>query len=140
MGNDAPISALSDKPNGRLLRELDSSLEVLLHLHRQFIETCGAAGTALDLSGFDLRTDGGLGGACLTMITARSTVFYGLDLSSTAMQAARCAQADFRDCRFDNADLRGIVLTGAMLDGASMQGAKLRTLVLNGTRRMASDL
>ena len=73
--------ALSDKPNGRLVAELHTSLDELLRLHRQFIESCGAAGSALDLSGFDLRTAGAFAGACLTMLTAHNAVFYGLDLS-----------------------------------------------------------
>lgn len=131
---------LSDKPNGRLLGELHASLEELLRLHREFIESCGAAGTALDLSGFDLRSEGALTGACLTMMTAQNAVFYGLDLSHAALQAARCTATDFRDCRFDGADMRGIVLSGAMLNGASMQGANLHELVINDTRRMQSDL
>ena len=97
----------------------------------QFIESCGASGAALDLSGFDLRNVGALAGACLTMLTARHAVFYGLDLSGPGLQAARCAEADFRDCRFDGADMRGIVLSGALLNGASMQGAKLRALVID---------
>jgi uncharacterized protein YjbI with pentapeptide repeats len=132
--------ALSDKPNGRLLEELHSSLDELLRLHRQFIESSGAAGSALDLSGFDLRTAGAFAGACLTMLTAHNAVFYGLDLSRTEMQAAQCAAADFRDCRFDGADLRGIVLSGANLNGASMRGARLRGLVIDPSRRMQSDL
>jgi uncharacterized protein YjbI with pentapeptide repeats len=132
--------ALSDKPNGRLLGELDVGLDELLRLHREFIESCGAAGAALDLSGFDLRNAGRLAGACLTMLTAQNAVFYGLDLSRAALQAARCAGADFRDCRFDGADMRGIVLSGAMLNGASLRGADLRALVIDGTRRMPSDL
>ena len=132
--------ALSDKPNGRLVDELHASLDELLRLHRQFIESCGAAGSALDLSGFDLRTAGEFAGACLTMVTAHNAVFYGLDLSRTEMQAAQCAEADFRDCRFDGADLRGIVLSGANLNGASMRGARLRGLVIDPSRRMQSDL
>jgi uncharacterized protein YjbI with pentapeptide repeats len=131
---------LSDKPNGRLIGELDASLEELLLRHREFIETSGATGAALDLSGFDLRTEGALTGACLTMMTARHAVFYGLDLSRAALQAARCAETDFRDCRFDGADMRGIVLSGAMLSGASMQGANLHELVIDNARRMQSDL
>ena len=131
---------LSDKPSGRLLGELNTSLEELLRLHRTFIESSGAAGTALDLSGFDLRSAGALAGACLTMLTAPLAVFYGLDLSNTALQAARCAKADFRECRFDGADMRGIQLAGATLNGASMQGVKLRALVMGDKRRMQSDL
>jgi uncharacterized protein YjbI with pentapeptide repeats len=126
--------ALSDKPNGRLLEELHSSLGELLQLHRQFIASSGAAGSALDLSGFDLRTAGAFAGACLTMLTAHNAVFYGLDLSRAEMQAAQCADADFRDCRL------GIVLSGANLNGASMRGARLRGLVIDPSRRMQSDL
>ena len=133
-------NALTDKPNGRLLDELHAGLPELLSLHRRFIESCGAAGAALDLSGFDLRGAGVLADACLTMFTARKTVFYGLDLSRAALQAARCPEADFRDCRFDGADLRGIALPGALLNGASMKGAKLCSLVLGSGRLMASDL
>jgi len=56
----------------------------------EFIESCGAAGAALDLSGFDLRGAGVFAGVCLTMLTAPRAVFYGLDFSGTALQAARC--------------------------------------------------
>ncbi len=131
---------LSDKPSGRLLGELNASLDELLRLHMEFIESCGAAGAALDLSGFDLRGAGVFAGVCLTMLTASRAVFYGLDFSGTALQAARCPKADFRDCRFDGADLRGIVLTGATLNGASMRGVKLRALAIDDARRMVSDL
>jgi uncharacterized protein YjbI with pentapeptide repeats len=132
--------ALSDKPNGRLLDELPAGLDELLHLHRQFVASCGAAGAALDLSGFDLRGAGSLAGTCLTMLTANQAVFYGLDLSHCELQAAACAGADFRDCRLDGADMRGIVAGGAMLDCASLRSANLRALVINDTRRMNADL
>jgi uncharacterized protein YjbI with pentapeptide repeats len=132
--------ALSDKPNGRLPDELPASLDELLRLHRQFVASCGAAGRALDLTGFDLRGAGSLAGACLTMLTAHDAVFYGLDLSHCELQAARCSGADFRDCRLDGADMRGIVATGAMLDCASMRGANLCALVIHDTRRMHADL
>jgi uncharacterized protein YjbI with pentapeptide repeats len=131
---------LSDKPSGRLLAELNATLEELLRKHREFIDTCGAAGTALDLSGFDLRKAGAFAGTCLTMLIAPQAVFYGLDLSGTALQAARCAKADFRGCRLDGADLRGIDLAGATLNGASMRGVKLRALVMGAGKRMHSDL
>ena len=103
---------LSDAPGGRLVAELGVGLEELLRRHLAFIGSNGAEGGPLDLSGFDLRGNGSLAGACLTMATARKAVFYGLDLSGAAMQAAKCKEADFRDCRLDEADLRGIDLTG----------------------------
>ena len=131
---------LSDKPSGRLLGELDTSLAELLRLHGEFITSCGTSGAALDLSGFDLRGAGQFAGVCLTMLTAQRAVFYGLDLSRAALQAARCAEADFRDCRLDGADLRGIVLAGATLNSASMRGVKLRSLAIDDARTMPSDL
>ncbi len=132
--------ALSDKPNGRLVTELDVGLDELLRLHRLFVESCGTSGQALDLGGFDMRSAGALTGAFLTMLKARHTVFFGLDLSHAAMQSACCDEADFRDCTLDAADMRGIVLTGAMLSGASMQGAKLQSLMMDAGQRMQSDL
>lgn len=131
---------LSDKPSGRVLGELSTSLEELLRLHREFVRSCGASGVALDLSGFDLRGADALAGACLTMLTARHAVFYGLDLSRVELQAACCPGADFRDCRLDGADLRGIVLAGSQLDNASMQAVKLRPLAIDATHQMHSDL
>lgn len=131
---------LSDKPSGRVLGELNAGLEELLRQHREFVASCGAAGAALDLSGFDLRGSDAFAGACLTMQTARHAVFYGIDLTRTELQAACCPGADFRDCRLDGADMRGIVLAGATLNNASMQGVKLNALVIDDTRRMQSDL
>ena len=86
---------LSDAPGGRLVAELGVSLEELLRRHLAFIGSNGAEGAPLDLSGFDLRGNGSLAGACLTMATARKAVFYGLDLSGRRMQAARCKERRF---------------------------------------------
>src|SRR5581483_8038646 len=115
--------ALTDAPSGRQVGELEVTLDELLRRHLAFIGSNGAEGAALDLSGFDLRGNGSLVGACLTMATAPDAVFYGLDLSRAAMQAARCARADLRDCTLDEADLRGIDLAGAKLNGASLRNA-----------------
>ena len=117
-----------------------AGLEELLHRHLAFIGSNGAEGARLDLSGFDLRGSPSLAGGCLTMVTARKAVFYGLDLSRVALQAAKCAGSDFRDCRLDEADLRGIDLTGARLNGASLRNANLRSLKLGEGRAIHADL
>jgi uncharacterized protein YjbI with pentapeptide repeats len=132
--------ALSDAPSGRLISELGLSLEELLRRHLAFIGSSGAEGASLDLSGFDLRGNPSLAGACLTMVTARRAVFYGLDLSRAAMQAAKCEKADFRDCCLDEADLRGIDLVGAKLNNASLRNANLRSLKLGVGREIHADL
>lgn len=131
---------LSDKPSGRLLSELNASIEQLLRRHRQFIESSGAAGSPLDLSGFDLRGAGAFTAACLTMLKASGAVFYGLDLSHCELQAALCAKADFRGCRLDGADMRGINLSSATLNGASLRSVRLSPLLISGERRMQADL
>jgi uncharacterized protein YjbI with pentapeptide repeats len=131
---------LSDAPVGRLISELGVGLEELLRRHLAFIGSSGAEGAPLDLSGFDLRGSLPLAGACLTMVTARQAVFYGLDLSRAALQAAKCAGADFRDCRLDEADLRGIELKGARLNNASLRNANLRSLKLGEGREIHADL
>jgi uncharacterized protein YjbI with pentapeptide repeats len=131
---------LSDAPGGRLVAELGVGLEELLRRHLAFIGSNGAEGAPLDLSGFDVRGNGSLAGACLTMATARKAVFYGVDLSGVALQAARCKEADFRDCRMDDADLRGIELNGARLNGASLRNVDLRSLILDEGREIHADL
>ena len=121
-------------------RRAGVGLEELLRRHLAFIGSNGAEGAPLDLSGFDLRGNASLAGACLTMATARKAVFYGLDLSGAALQAGRCKEADFRDCRLDEADLRGIELIDAKLNGASLRNADLRSLLLDEGREIHADL
>lgn len=74
------------------------------------------------------------------MLTAPRGVFYGVDLSRAALQAARCAGGGFRDCRLDTPDLRGIDLNGAKLNGASLRGADLRSLTLGANRQLHANL
>jgi uncharacterized protein YjbI with pentapeptide repeats len=132
---------LSDKPHGRLVSELGVSLEDLLRRHLDFIKCSGTAGDRLDLSGFDLRGAGAtLTGACLTMATAADAVFYGLDLTFAAIQASKCPGADFRNCKLDEADMRGICLTGAKLNNASLRNVNLRALRLEKGMQMPADL
>jgi len=131
---------LSDKPRGRLIGELDSSLEELFRRHRQFIDSSGAAGALLDLSGFDLRGSGPWVGACLTLAKASGAVFYRLDLTRAELQAAKCQGGDFRNCRLDEADMRGICLAGSRMNNASMRKVDLRALQMDQGRRMPADL
>jgi uncharacterized protein YjbI with pentapeptide repeats len=131
---------LSDQPGGRLLAELEEGLDDLLRLHLQFVGSNGATGRPLDLSGFDLRHAPSLAGACLTMVTARKAIFYGLDLGRVAIQAAKCDSADFRNCRLDAADMRGIQLAGARLNNASLREVDLRSLRIDAERQMHTDL
>ncbi len=131
---------LSDKPRGRLLSDLHVSLEELLRLHRAFIASVGAGGAPLDLDGFDLRGSGPWAGACLTMLKASGAVFYQLDLTRAALQAAKCQGSDFRGCRLDAADMRGICLAGSRMNGASMRRVDLRALQMEQGRRMPADL
>src|SRR5579885_2449747 len=48
--------ALTDKLAGRSLEELGQPLEQLVRLHETWVQSFGAEGRQLDLSGFDLRT------------------------------------------------------------------------------------
>jgi uncharacterized protein YjbI with pentapeptide repeats len=131
---------LTDQSPGRLLAELDASLEELLARHRRFVESHGAAGAQLDLAGFDLRGSGPWVAACLTMAKVPGAVFYKLDLSRAQMQAAGCRGGDFRSSRLDGADMRGICLAGSRMAYASMRGADLRTLQIDHGRQMPVDL
>jgi uncharacterized protein YjbI with pentapeptide repeats len=139
-GSDMEDS-LSDKPQGRLLTQQSESLQELLRRHLEFINTMGAAGQLLDISGFDLRMSGGSWvKACLSMAKASSAVFYKLDLTEAALQMAKCDGADFRNCRLDKADLRGISLKGARLNNASMRKVDLQPMQMGRGIRVAANL
>jgi uncharacterized protein YjbI with pentapeptide repeats len=131
---------LSDKPQGRLLGELAVSVDELRRGHLRFIASHGATGALLDVSGFDLRGSGSWAGACLTMAKAVGTVFQRLDLSRAALQAAKCQRADFRNCRLDEADMRGVCLEGARLNNASMRKVDLRALQMDAGGQIGADL
>src|SRR5262249_44205281 len=75
---------LTDKPAGRPLSELPAPLSALIAEHKLWVESFGAAGRKLDLSGFDLRGAGGLAGAALAMMKANGAVLFGLDLDGAA--------------------------------------------------------
>jgi uncharacterized protein YjbI with pentapeptide repeats len=127
---------ITDPPRGRPVEKLAD----LLEWHLQFLDTKGASGRFLNLDGFDLRGAQTLAGARLSLMQAHNAIFSGLDLTGAELQAARCKGGDFRKCRFDEADLRGICLAGAKLDGASLRKADLRPVRIASGPPIVTDL
>ncbi len=126
--------ALTDKPVGRVIAELGRSLEELLADHIAWVGSGGARGTALDLSGFDLRHAPSLAHTCLTMLRASGATLYGLDLTGVQLQAAVLDGADMRGCNMTEGDLRGVNLRNAKLNNANLRRINLRPLVFDEHR------
>jgi uncharacterized protein YjbI with pentapeptide repeats len=131
---------LTNAQAGHALRTLGRPLEELVGLHQLWVQTFGAEGKQLDLSGFDLRTATELSRGSLPMLRASRAVFFGLDLDGAGLQAAQLDGADLRSCRLARVDLRGVNLERAQLNFADLRDCNLAPLVVAEGRLMSSRL
>ena len=131
--------ALTDKPAGKLLAELDKPLEQLIKLHKIWLDSKGDKGQRLDLSGFDMRKAPPFGKADLTMFYAEQTVWYAQDLSRMNMPASRFKHSDLRSCNFEGADLRGGNFVKANIAGSKLRHAKFEPLMIDSNRVLKTD-
>jgi uncharacterized protein YjbI with pentapeptide repeats len=129
---------LTEKPAGRLMSELTPDVPGLLQRHERWVNTNGAEGQPIDLSGFDLRDLRSLAGQCLSTLRARGAIFCGLFLDGVALQAAQLEGADLRSCQLTRADLRGVNLSEARLTNADLRDSNLGPLLLPGGRMLVS--
>ncbi len=121
-----------DVEMGKRLESVGKSFEELLAVHKRWITSSGKRGEQLDLSGFDLRDILNLGHYPLTAIKARHANFMKQNLSGVDMQSVYCDASDFRDCRLDDADLRGSSFRDANFARADLSGALLCPLEFGG--------
>ena len=76
---DANISGvLTDEPAGRVLSQLP--YEVMIKDHARWCETGGGEGKPSSFDGTDLRALSSIAGYNLTALSAKGTVFYGLNM------------------------------------------------------------
>lgn len=134
------MGILTDAPAGRSITDLGRPFEQLLREHGAFVDSAGAEGRPLDVSGFDLRTVKMLKGMHLTALKAVGAVIYGMDLTGTALQGANLMQIDGRTACLTDADLRGANLQEARLDNVEAAGADFRPLSLSASRLMPVNL
>jgi uncharacterized protein YjbI with pentapeptide repeats len=108
---DADFSgSLTDAPAGRLPAELGDQLDRLVARHRRWVETNGAEGGQLDVSGYDLRGTTEFLGASLAMLKASHATLFDVNFNGATLQAAQLDGADMRSSHLARVDLRGAKL------------------------------
>lgn len=130
---------VTEKPAGLDIEDMDVPLEKLLAQHSLWIETKGAKGGRLDLSGYDMRDYTDLRDYPLTAMKAVGANFHNQDFSGLEIQSATFDESDFRDCNFRKCDIRGSSLKGARLSRCDFTGANLAPLLFDnpdGTKRI----
>jgi uncharacterized protein YjbI with pentapeptide repeats len=131
--------ALTDAPAGKTIDQMPVPIQDLLVLHKQWLDSKGAQGKRLDLSGFDMRKAPSLGKADLTMFHAENSIWYAQDMSRMIMAASRFDHSDLRSCNFDVSDLRGSSFVKANLAGAKLRHAHFEPLLIDTDRLVKTD-
>ncbi len=131
---------LTDGPAGRPLDDLGEPLDAKFRQHAMWVDSAGAAGVRLDVSGCDLRPAGDLGRTELTALVAPGSTWCAMELSGIRLGAGRLHDSDFRFANLREADLRGADLRRCRLRNACLAGANLRALTLSGGRSLATQL
>ena len=131
--------ALSDKAAGPTIEEMDVPIEQLLAMHKLWLESKGAAGKRLDLTGYDLRSMKMARRVDLTMFIADKTVWYEQDFTKAVMAVGRFREADMRSCLFIDADCRGGDFTGANMARCRFAKARLEPLLVRDTQTLKSN-
>src|SRR5260221_12344974 len=96
MGGADLQGTLTNAQAGHSLQKLGRPLEELVALHQLWVQSFGAEGKQLDLSGFDLRTAAALSRASLPMLKASGAAFFCPALDGAALQTARLDGSDLR--------------------------------------------
>jgi uncharacterized protein YjbI with pentapeptide repeats len=131
-------NVITEDDMGAKLENLGRSLPELLEEHTLWVATAGRSGRQLDLSGYDLRDVLDIKRFPFTAIRCVSTNFLNQDLRAAQLQSATFDRADFRDCKMEEADMRGSTFKYAQLARADLTKAKLCPLVFtnpDGTQR-----
>ena len=130
---------LTDAPAGISLSTLTEPIEHLLAQHISWVESSGAHGKPLDLSGVDLRPLKNLASANLTALKANGAVLYGMNLPAIQLQGAQLQGADLRAAKLVGADLRGANLKNAKLNNTDLRDANLGPLILTADRLLPAQ-
>jgi|AVFP01.1.fsa_nt_gi uncharacterized protein YjbI with pentapeptide repeats len=135
--------AITDETVGLSVADMDTPLAQAVTAHRLWVETAGAEGRQLDLSGVDMRFLRSLDHEKMTAIRAKGTKFFGMTLTAVEMQSAVLEDSDFRNCDMSAADLRGSSLRGCNFSHAILRGMNGTPLLFGegaATRRFAPCL
>ena len=115
--------ALTDLPRGKPMTMLRESLHTLVRDHGTWIETGGASGHLLDISGFDLRDVEWPDHVLLTSMKAKDACIAHAKFSGAWLQASLFEGADLRGADFRTADLRWATIVDCDTTGGDFEGA-----------------
>jgi uncharacterized protein YjbI with pentapeptide repeats len=132
--------ALTDLPRGKPMTLLKESLHVLIRDHATWIETGGAGGHPLDVSGFDLRDTEWPDHVLLTSLKAKDACIAHAKFSGAWLQASLFEGADLRGADFRTSDLRGANLKGANLVRANFDSCNLAPMVVASGKALVTRL
>ena len=121
--------AITDENIGQSISSLEKPLQQMIETHRLWVQTAGAEGKQLDLSGYDLRELKSLKMEKMTAIKAENAKFFGMNLYKIEMQSAVLNNSDFRRCDLEEADMRGSSLRGVRMGHASLKNANFDPLL-----------
>jgi len=131
-------NVITEEDMGAKLENLGRSLPELLEEHTLWVATAGRSGRQLDLSGYDLRDVLDLKRYPFTAIRCIGGNFLNQDLREAQFQSGSFDRCDFRDCKMEEADLRGSTFKYAQMARVNLNNAKLCPLVFqnaDGTKR-----
>lgn len=132
--------ALTDLPRGKPMTMLRESLHTLVRDHGTWIESGGASGHLLDISGFDLRDVEWPDHVLLTSMKAKDACIAHAKFNGAWLQASLFEGADMRGADFRNADLRGANLKGANLVRANFESCNLAPMVVQSGKSLTTRL
>lgn len=132
--------ALTDLPRGKPMTMLKESLHTLVRDHGAWIETGGASGHLLDISGFDLRDIEWPDHVLLTSMKAKDACIAHAKFSGAWLQASLFEGADLRGADFRTSDLRGANLKGANLVRANFESCNLAPMVVASGKSLVTRL
>lgn len=135
--NVVMVDVVTDDNAGVSVSQLREPLPKLVDKHKVWVETAGASGARLDLSGYDMRELVTLKQAKLTAIKAERTQFFRMNLYQIEMQSAILDKSDFRNCDMVEADLRASSMRAAKFNHANLERANFAPLMFGeeGARR-----
>jgi uncharacterized protein YjbI with pentapeptide repeats len=132
--------ALTDAPRGKPMSMLKESLHTLIRDHQSWVESGGASGKTLDVSGFDLRDIEWPEHALLTSLKAAGACLAHARIKGAWLQASTFEGADLRGADFRTADLRGANLKSTNLVRANFENSNLAPLVVASGRVLVTRL
>ena len=131
--------AMSNRPTGPIARNLPAPLDILLRKHDLWVNSDGAEGAQLDISGYDMRGTKLFTHARLSLMNGIGAILQGTNLSYSQLQSAFLRNADLLHIHADHSDMRGVDLSGSRLIKANLSNSRFEPLISPQGRPIISN-